>query len=52
MNIYIYIFIYNQVKWNVKKGMLKFSNFISYVISIITRERLFFSYDWKYGFHG
>ena len=30
---YIYIYI---VKLNVKKGILKFSNFISYVISIIT----------------
>ena len=32
---YIYI-----VKLNVKKGILKFSNFISYVISIITWEHL------------
>ena len=37
--IYIYIDIY-KVKWNVKKGILKFSNFISYVISIITWEHV------------
>ena len=37
--IYIYIYIY-IVKLNVKKGILKFSNFISYVISIITWEHL------------
>ena len=36
---YIYIYIY-IVKLNVKKGILKFSNFISYVISIITWEHL------------
>ena len=42
---YIYIYIINKVKWNVKKGILKFSNFITYVISTITREHLFFSYD-------
>ena len=35
-----------------KKRILKFSNFISYAISIITGEHHFFSYDWKYGFHG
>ena len=29
-----------KVKWNVKKGILKFSNFSSYVISIITWEYL------------
>ena len=27
-----------KVKWNVKKGILKFSNFIFYVIYIITGE--------------
>ena len=43
--IYIYIYIINKVKWNVKKEILKFSNFISYVISIITGEHLFSSYD-------
>ena len=40
-----------KVKLNVKKGILKFSNFISYVISFITGENLPFSYEWKYGFH-
>ena len=36
---YLYIYIY-KVKWNVKKGILTFFNFIFYVISIITREHL------------
>ena len=27
--IYIYIYIINKVKWNVKKWILKFSNFIT-----------------------
>ena len=41
--IYIYIYIlYKKVKWNVKKWIFKFSNFISYVISTTIRERLFF----------
>ena len=43
--IYIYIYIINKVKWNVKKWIFKFSNFISYVISTTIREDLFFSYD-------
>ena len=34
-----------------RKKILKLSNLISYTISIITREQLLFSYDWKYGFH-
>ena len=34
-----------------QKKDFKFSNFISYAISIITGEHHFFSYDWKYGFH-
>ena len=43
-NLYIYIYIY-KVKWNVKKWIFKFSNFISYVISSTIREHHFFSYD-------
>jgi len=31
-----------------QKRILKFSNFISYVISIIIEKHLF-SYNWKYG---
>ena len=34
-----------------QKKDFKFSNFISYAISIITGEHHFFSYDWKYSFH-
>ena len=34
-----------------KKKILKLYNLISYTISIITREQLLFSYDWKYGLH-
>ena len=37
----ICIYIINKVKWNVKKGILKLSNFISYEISIITVEHIF-----------
>ena len=39
---YIYIYIINKVKWKTKKEILKFSNFISYVISTTTREHFFF----------
>jgi len=39
------------VEWNVKNEAFNISNFITYVISIITREHLIFTYDWKYGFH-
>ena len=35
-----------------QKRILKFSNFISYVISIFTEKHLLFSYNWKYGFNG
>ena len=47
MNIYIYIYYF---LCNFKR-ILKFSNIISYAISIIIGEHHFFSYDWKYGFY-
>ena len=37
----LYIYYINKVKWNVKKWIFKFSNFISYVISTTIREHLF-----------